>query len=154
MGIFKSNAGYGSSDGQSQLGPAIIVHNLDQTEIAMKTISVTSIRTVLLSAENAAEISGSAVFYSMINQAFLRNPHANFVAILDCGGNYGAALEAIRTGADYISFAGAGEVTAKIKNIAAQLNVSVIKRPTDYLDLNTATNHQKAVQTYLANKPG
>jgi len=63
-------------------------------------------------------------------------PAARFRAVLDCGDQAGAALAALRAGAECIVFTGRADVAERLAGIAAQQGARLLTaRPAHALDL-------------------
>jgi hypothetical protein len=75
--------------------PAVVVHSAAQMAAAMRARGAAGV--VLLSAPGAAAYLGAPLWCAMLAEACRQAPGAVFVAALDCGGNPGLALAALRT---------------------------------------------------------
>ena len=149
MGILQPNARHGSSNDQSQLEAAIVVHGLAQVEIALAAATAVKRRVLLFSSQEAASVLGYEVFIKIVEQAAQNYPNAEFSIVFDCGDKIGIALAAIRAGAKYILFKGNKKISAKISNIAKIYGVNLLDWPESYLDLCNESNPKDAVHSYL-----
>jgi hypothetical protein len=66
---------------------------------------------------------GPGWFGALIAAAREAVPEARFSALLDCGGNVGAALAAIRSEAEGVVFTGRADVVGRLADIARQHGV-------------------------------
>ncbi len=100
--------------------PAFVVHDLGQAKAALKAARERGLRVSLVSAKGAAAALGPAVWREMMAEAARTEPGALEDAILDCGGDPGIALAALREGVSVIAADVSEDVFAKIADIAKQ----------------------------------
>lgn len=74
----------------------------------------------LRSAPGAAAYLGAAVFRDIVSAACAEHPEADCVAVLDCGGDPGFALAALRAGLKRIRVDVRPDVYARLADIARQ----------------------------------
>ena len=84
---------------------------------------------LLLSAPDAGIYAGPGWFKALIEAVQEAIPEAEFSAILDCGGDAGAAMAAIRAGIDAIVFTGRSDVAARLAGIAEAANLRILNEP-------------------------
>ena len=90
----------------------------------------------LSSAPEAGVYAGPGWFRALVEAAREAAPDARFSAILDCGGQAGAALAAIRAQIEAIVFTGREDVARRLTDIARQHGVRLeTTRPAAALDV-------------------
>jgi acyl-CoA reductase-like NAD-dependent aldehyde dehydrogenase len=91
---------------------------------------------VLLSAADAGIYAGAGWFKAVIDAARAAAPTPDYSAVLDCGGDAGAAQAALRAGIAAIVFTGRPDVAERLTAIAAATGARVLTaRPAADLDL-------------------
>jgi acyl-CoA reductase-like NAD-dependent aldehyde dehydrogenase len=91
---------------------------------------------ILASAPDAGISAGPGSWRELIAAARAAVPAAQCIAILDCGGDAGAAQAAIRSGIEAIVFTGRADVAERLLDIAGQRGVRLLTaRPVAALDL-------------------
>ena len=90
--------------------PVIIVHSLAHAVAALSAAAEAGRPILLLSAPDAGIYAGSGWFREVIRAAGDAVPTARFSALLDCGGDAGAVMAAIRAGLEAILFTGRDDV--------------------------------------------
>ena len=103
--------------------PVIIIHSLAQAIAALNVAARAGRAIVLTSAPDAGGYVGPGWFGALIAAAREAVPEARFSALLDCGGNVGAALAAIRSEAEGVVFTGRADVAGRLADIARQHGV-------------------------------
>jgi hypothetical protein len=103
--------------------PVIIIHSLAQAIAALNVAARAGRAIVLTSAPDAGGYVGPGWFGALIAAAREAVPEARFSALLDCGGNVGAALAAIRSEAEGVVFTGRADVVGRLADIARQHGV-------------------------------
>jgi acyl-CoA reductase-like NAD-dependent aldehyde dehydrogenase len=79
---------------------------------------------------------GPGWFQALVAEAREAVPDARCSSLLDCGGNVGAALAAIRAEVEGVIFTGRQDVAHRLADIARQHGVRFeTERPSDVLDL-------------------
>mgnify|MGYP001183154365 FL=1 len=91
---------------------------------------------ILLSAPAAASSAGPAWFQSVVAQAREAHPECDIEAILDCAAFNGHALASLRQGLKTIIYDGTADEA--VKNIAAKLDATVLRRRPESLDARIA----------------
>jgi len=104
---------------------------------------------VLLSGPGAAGYAGPGWFLAIVRQAHAAHPGAKAMAVLDCGGQPGRALGALRMGARTLRAAGAGAAGRRVAAIAASMGATIDDRAYATLDLQGAGDATMAVTAFL-----
>jgi hypothetical protein len=122
-----------------ETAPVIVVHSLAHAVAALSAAAEAGRAILLLSAPDAGIYAGSGWFREVIRAAGDAVPTARFSALLDCGGDAGAVMAAIRAGLEAILFTGRDDVAARLVDIAAQAGARLAtERPTAALDLGAS----------------
>ena len=119
----------GEAERQCGASPVIVVHTLAQAIGALRAASRAERPIILASAPEAGASAGPGWFRELIAAAREAVPSASFSAILDCGGEAGAALAAIRAGVECVLFTGRADVARRLADIAAQHGVRLETNP-------------------------
>lgn len=116
--------------------PVIVVHSLAHAIAALEAAAEAGRAVVLLSPPDAGLAGGPGWFREMIQAARNAVPAAQCMALLDCGGDAGAAQGAIRAGVEAIVFIGTADVAGRLSDVAGQRGVRLVATcPTAALDL-------------------
>ncbi len=116
--------------------PVIIVHSLPHAIAALSAAAAAGRSITLASAPEAGIYAGAGWFGALIAAAREAVPAARCSAILDCGGDAGAAQAAIRAGIESIVFTGRTGVAERLADIAGQRGVRLLATtPAAALDL-------------------
>ena len=107
--------------------PQIVVYALEDANSALEAAIRLNISVTLVSPINAVAYAGPAWFREIISQAHNSFPEASFNSILDCSGEAGHALAAIREGGKAICYSGSDILNNKITEIASQAGCKIIK---------------------------
>lgn len=133
-----------------ELRPQIVVYALPDACAALAAAAEHNLRITLVSPAGAAAFAGPGWFRALVTQASAAVPQANFDTILDCAGDAGLAMAAMREGVSALCFDGPNDVRAKIEDIAAQSGCVVTR--IDYekaLDLDTCQDAAAACRDWL-----
>jgi len=130
-------------------GGPIIVHDVEDVRAALASAADLGVGVVLLSAPGAAAYLGASVFRKMITEARRAHPAAQATAVLDCGGDAGLALNAMRHGVDAVKVDLPGEVRGRLKDIADQCNVVLYDDGRTVLDLSGVADARAACRAWL-----
>lgn len=103
----------------------IIVHDLAHAKAALAAAEALKRPVTVRSAAGAAARLGAPVFKSIVEEAWKAHPDAQVTAVLDCGGDAGHALNALRHGIARIRVRLRPDVKARILDIAAQSGATV-----------------------------
>lgn len=116
--------------------PAVIVHSLAHAVAALDAAAAAGRDVLLLSAPDAGISAGAGWWTALVAAARAAVPAARFSAVLDCGDEPGAAMAAIRAGAETIVFTGRPDVAARLADIASERGCRLLaERPPAVLDL-------------------
>ena len=129
---------------------AVIVHNLDHARAAMAAAAELGVALTLLSPPAAAAYLGAAVFRHMIAEAARDHPGVEFRCVLDCGGDAGLALGALRQGIEVVRLGATKEVRAKVADIAAQSGATLDEEAGPALDLAAVDDPGEALRAWLS----
>ena len=114
----------------------IIIHSLFQATAVLTASARAGRPVVLVSAPDAGGYVGPGWFKALTAAARDAVPDARCSTLLDCGGNVGAALAAIRAEVEGVIFTGRSDVPSRLADIAGQHGVRFeTQRPVDALDL-------------------
>jgi hypothetical protein len=133
--------------------PQIIVYALADACAALQAAAEQNMAITLVSPPGAAAFAGPGWFRELMAQARDAVPGARFDSVLDCAGEAGHALAAIREGVEAICFNGPDAARRKIEDIAAQAGCALVG--IDYahaLDLDQVADAQAACRDWLAAK--
>ena len=128
---------------------AIVVHDLDQAEAALRAAAAAGRPVVLASAPGAAGFGGGAWFLALIEHARSAVPDARFEAVLDCSDQAGWALAALRQGCPMVRFTGPRRTAVKLAQIAEQQGAQLLTGPLKALDLLDESEPEAACQAWL-----
>ena len=133
--------------------PQIVVYALADARAALEAALELGLDITLVSPAGAAAYGGPAWFRELAAQAREIVPGAALDSVLDCAGEAGHAMAAIREGVQAICFDGPGDVREKLRDIASQSNCAVVE--IDYrqaFDLNQRADATTACRDWLALK--
>lgn len=136
-----------------ELRPQIVVYALPDACAALEAAAEHDLQITLVSPAGAAAFAGPGWFRALVTQASAAVPRADFNAILDCAGDAGLAMAAMREGVAAICFDGPDDVRAKIEDIAAQSGCVVTMIDYDKaLDLDQCEDAATACGDWFAMK--
>ncbi|HEX5320644.1 MAG TPA: hypothetical protein VFW46_15880, partial [Stellaceae bacterium] len=93
---------------------------------------------LLLSAPDAGVFAGPGWWSALVEAVREAVPRARFTAVLDCGDDAGAAMAAIRAGAEALVFTGRADAGERLAEIAGATGVRALQqRPAPEIDLAT-----------------
>jgi fructose/tagatose bisphosphate aldolase len=130
----------------------IVIHCLADARAALEAAVQAGKPVVLASAPRAAAYLGAAVFREIINAAARAVPSATYSAVLDCGDDAGAALNALRHGIKMIRLDADEHVTRRVADIAAQYGAALDAGPAEALDLATVSDPPRACRAWLTSR--
>ncbi len=128
---------------------AVIVHKLDHARAAMTAAAELGVTVTLLSPPAAAAYLGAAVFRYMIAEAARDHPGLEYRAVLDCGGDAGLALGAMRQGIRMVRLEATKDVRAKVADIAAQSGAALDEDACPTLDLAGEDDPGESLRAWL-----
>jgi acyl-CoA reductase-like NAD-dependent aldehyde dehydrogenase len=116
--------------------PVIIIHSLAHAVAALSAAAEARRPVTLASAPDAGIYAGPGWFGALIRAARETVPAAQAAALIDCGGDAGAAQAAISAGIEGIVFTGRADVAERLADIAGQRGSRLLtERPVPALDL-------------------
>ncbi|MBO6784640.1 MAG: hypothetical protein JJ899_15400 [Alphaproteobacteria bacterium] len=131
-----------------------MIHGLGDAVAALGAARRHGVPLLLLSAPGAARAAGAAWWREVIAQARAAVPGADATAVLDCAGEPGMALAAIREGVEAIALDAGGDTRARIADIARQAGVALVSPDRDdALDLAATDDPQAACEKLFASAP-
>ena len=137
-------------------GPAVVVHNIDHVRRAAIAAGTIGRSLTLLSAAHAAATLGPAVFREMVAAGVAdAAPAATAIkALLDCGGDPGFALRAMREGCRNLHIDADDDVLGKLHDIAASSGACIESGPILALDLADPTITDATLRAWLGGQTG
>lgn len=114
---------------------AVIFHDMIQARAAAAAAAGGGVRLELRSPPGAASSLGPGVVQAIAEDVARRHPHLAAAVVLDCGGDAGLALAALRHGCRDICVDAAHKTRVKIVAIAQARSARVRRRTADALDL-------------------
>lgn len=134
--------------------PVIVIHSLAHARAALSVAVEAGVAVTLASAPGAAVYIGAPVFREMIAQAAQAVPSARFTAVLDCGDDAGAALNALRHGLRTIRLDAPAETLRRVADIAGQSGATVLEAlDGPCLDLAESSNPEASCRAFLVSAP-
>ena len=131
-------------------GRAIIIRDLDQARAALAAAAGLGVPVTLRSAPGAAATLGAMVFARIVAEARAAFPTVRVRAVLDCGGDPGLVLNALRHGIDGVRCTVADDVRRRLADIAARHGAVLDEDPTPGFDLAAADDPVTACRDWLA----
>jgi hypothetical protein len=139
---------------------AIVIHSLGHAVAALNAAAEADREIVLLSAPEAGIYAGAGWFKALVAAARAAVPAAEFLAMLDCGDDAGAAMAAIRAGIADVVYTGRRDVAERLAAIAAAHGARCIAaRPAPLIDLaddffaDPETLHRRCAAALAAGEP-
>jgi fructose/tagatose bisphosphate aldolase len=129
---------------------AVIVHSLDHALAALAAADGLGVAVTLRSAPGAAAYLGASVFRDMVAEAALRFPGVPLAAVLDCGGDPGLALNALRQGIKALRLDAPRDVRRRVADIAAQKGAVLDEDLGPALDLFAVDDAEATCRAWLA----
>ncbi|MEK9673460.1 MAG: hypothetical protein VW268_13325 [Rhodospirillaceae bacterium] len=114
--------------------PAVVIRTMADAVAAARRAERLGVEVCLLSAPGAAAALGPAVFIEIVNQTRAQVPAADIVGCLDCGGDAGTALNAVRLGIDIIRLDAPEPAWSKVHEIAQAAGLALIAERPDDID--------------------
>jgi hypothetical protein len=115
--------------------PAFVVHELAAAAAVLRAAAERDCEVFLLSPHAASGYWGPAYFQALLKLASEQAPQARFRAALDCAGEPGDVLAALREGVKLVVFTGAAVTRKRLSEIAAAGGQEVLRRRPAALDL-------------------
>ncbi|MCZ6522612.1 MAG: hypothetical protein O7A68_01935 [Alphaproteobacteria bacterium] len=134
--------------------PAVVVfHDLAQARAALAAAAECGRPVTLRTAPGAAAYAGPAYLKRVADSALGARPGSGSEAVIDCGGEAGVALTALRLGWRRLLFDGHREAGAKLADMAAQLGAEVTRARPPGLDLLDSRDPLGSCRAYLEGRP-
>jgi hypothetical protein len=130
--------------------PTIIIHSLADARIALAAAHETGRTVRLLSGPGAAAALGPPVFRAITQAARAEWPEVDAEIVLDCGGDPGLALAALRHGIKYISVDVPDDTRARLADIAHALGAHLVTVAGPALDLADQPDAAAHCRSWLA----
>ncbi len=131
----------------------VIVHHLEHARAALAAAAETDVPIVLRSAPGAAATVGAGFFAALVEAARAEFPDVPVKAVLDCGGDVGLALGALRVGIQAIRVETSGETRTRLADIADQCDAELDESSGPVLDLLDVADPAAACRAWLARDP-
>ncbi len=132
-------------------GKRIVVHSFAHARAALAAARALKAPVTLVSAEGAGGYAGPLWFKSLIEAARADFPDVDADAVLDCGGEAGTTLAALRHGLKRVRFTGKDAALTPLREIAHELGAEIETGPApEALDLLSEPDPEAAARAYLA----
>jgi hypothetical protein len=132
-------------------GKRIIIHSLAHARAALAAARDLQVPVTLASAAGAGGYAGPLWFKSLIAAARAEFPEAEATAVLDCGGEAGTTLAALRHAFKRVRFTGDAAALQPLREIAQELGAEIETGETpEALDLLGESDPEAAARAYLA----
>jgi len=151
VGFLEPHGRRGRADGFARLsGKRIIIHSLADAQAALAAAEALAVPVTLVSAEGAGGYVGALWFKAVIETATAKHPTFAATAVLDCAGEAGTVLNALRHGIKRVRFAGSAAALKRLKEIARACGAEIEsgRRPAA-LDLLRERDAAAACRRYL-----
>lgn len=130
--------------------PTFIVHELRHAVAALNAARKADIPVIVRSAPGAVRTGGAGWWRALIAQARAAVPDARAESILDCAGEPGMALAAIREGVEGIAVSAPGTTGERLADIARQSGVAIAKAdPATACDLAGSNDPQADCEIHI-----
>ena len=128
----------------------IIIHSLADARAALAAAQELGVPVVLATAVGAGGYAGAMWFNAVIEAARADFPSVPVVTILDCSGEAGTVLNALRHGLKRVRFSGGAAALKRLRDIAGQLDAEIeTGKPPPALDLLHERDPDAACRRYL-----
>jgi hypothetical protein len=132
-------------------GKRIIVHSPGDARAALAAARALKVPVTLASAAAAGGYAGPLWFKALIEAARADFPEVEINAVLDCAGEAGTTLAALRHGIRRVRFTGTDTACAPLREIAEQLGAEIETGDApEALDLLDKHDPEAAARAYLA----
>lgn len=129
---------------------AIIFHSLAHARAALGAGREARVEICLVTAPGAARYAGADHLKKIADLALAEFEDEAHCVLIDCGGNAGSAMSALRAGWKTLAFSGEPAVKRKIADMAAQCGARLVDRPADALDLLDEPDPDAACRRWLS----
>ncbi|HKX10680.1 MAG TPA: hypothetical protein VJN67_20940 [Stellaceae bacterium] len=134
-------------------GKRIIVHSLAHARAVLAAAHALKVPVTLASAAGAGGYAGPLWFKSLVETARADFPEVELTAVLDCGGEAGTVLAALRHGIKCVRFTGNQAALVSLRDIAQGLGAEIETGTAPALDLLSEPDPEAAARAYLAAAP-
>jgi|APTNR8051073442_1049403.scaffolds.fasta_scaffold26359_2 hypothetical protein len=135
--------------------PTIIIHSLADARIGLAAAHEARRPVRLLSGPGAAAALGPPVFHAITQDARAEWPGVDAEFVLDCGGDPGLALAALRHGIQHVRVTVADDTRASLADIAQALGARLVTAAGPALDLADVSDPAEHCRLWLATaEPG
>ena len=110
-------------------------HSLRHVDAALGAAADSKTKVALVTPQGGAAAAGPEIFLEMYRQGQAHFPETESSAIIDCDGDAGTAMRALRCGWRHVVFAGSDEVRQKLQDMADQLGGTLERSRPDTIDL-------------------
>ncbi len=133
----------------------IIVHSLDHARAALAAAAELQRPVTLMSAAGAAGYAGVGWFKAVVEIAAAEYRDVKVGAVLDCAGEPGTVLGALRAGWRHIRFTGAPAMRDKLAALAEPLGATIEgEEAVTVLDLLDRRDAERLCRAFLAEADG
>ena len=108
--------------------PSILIRDLDEARCAAETVATLGLPAALMSVRDGALTAGIGWFAAVMRSARRHAPHADLIAVLDCGDRPDLVQAAWRQGIDAAIYRGDEAVEAKLAGIADRAGRTLLRR--------------------------
>ena len=129
---------------------AITFHSLAHARAALGAGREARVEICLVTAPGAARYAGADHLKKIADLALAEFEDEAHCVLIDCGGNAGSAMSALRAGWKTLAFSGEPAVKRKIADMAAQCGARLVDRPADALDLLDEPDPDAACPRWLS----
>ena len=131
--------------------PAVIVYNIGHARAAVAAAAALSVAVTLRSAPGATSSLGPSVFRAIVDMALESDLTADVIAVMDCGGDAGRALSALRHGIERVRVDLPPATVKRIADIAGCYGAAIDHDDGVALDLLNCDDPAAACRKWLAN---
>jgi fructose/tagatose bisphosphate aldolase len=128
----------------------VIVYDVEQAKAALAAAAALGVPVTLRSAPGAASYLGPSVFRAVVDTARRCVAHADVVAVMDCGGDAGRALSALRHGIERVRVDLPPATVTRLAEIAASYGAAIDDDVHAALDLLNCDDPAATCQKWLA----
>ena len=139
-----------SRAGHALGGRHVIYHSLADARTVLEVGAALGVAVTLRTAPDAVGYAGAAYLRKIFDIARREYADTSAAAMLDCGDNGAAALNAIRTGWTGILFTGRRPVRERVRAVAARHRVVYLDRRVPALDPRSCADPAAACREWLA----
>ncbi len=154
MGLLQPHGRRGGRLRQARLSTPerfIVIHSPGHARAALAAAASLALPVTLASAPAAGIYAGPGWFKAVVEMAHGDVPAARFSAVLDCGGEPGVVLAALRRGLKRVRFDGSDAVAERLADIAAQCGAVIERMALEpALDLLGCDDPEAACRAFLA----